>query len=185
MIRQYSSLTLSFCAILALGLSGCGGESSDKPGTSGGAETSAPPATVEAGHAHPSEGPHGGSLIELGNEEYHAELVHDDAAGTVTIYLLDSAAKTSVPIEAIEIIINLTHDGQGEQFKIAAVGDQGDPTGKSSRFVSNDAELAKELDHEHAEAQLVVVIDGKQYRGAIEHHHGHDDEHSEGEDHAH
>ena len=29
-----------------------------------------------AGHAHPSHGPHGGDLIELGNEEYHAELVH-------------------------------------------------------------------------------------------------------------
>tara|TARA_R110002072_G_scaffold302999_3_gene491111 strand:- start:40567 stop:41241 length:675 start_codon:yes stop_codon:yes gene_type:complete len=29
-----------------------------------------------AGHAHPTHGPHGGDLIELGNEEYHAELVH-------------------------------------------------------------------------------------------------------------
>ena len=37
-----------------------------------------PPATVDdhAGHAHPTEGPHGGDLIELGNEEYHAELIH-------------------------------------------------------------------------------------------------------------
>lgn len=30
----------------------------------------------EHAHAHPTEGPHGGDLIELGNEEYHAELVH-------------------------------------------------------------------------------------------------------------
>ena len=44
-------------------------------------------------HAHPSEGPHHGSLIELGNEDYHGELVHDHATGSVTIYLLDSARR--------------------------------------------------------------------------------------------
>ena len=80
MNRNYPMLTLSFCAIIALGLAGCGGASSDKAASTSNAETSGPPATVEAGHAHPSEGPHGGSLIELGNEEYHAELVHDEQA---------------------------------------------------------------------------------------------------------
>ncbi len=49
-----------------------------------------PPATVDV-HSHPTEGPHHGTLIELGKEEYHAELVHDDKM--VTIYILDSAAK--------------------------------------------------------------------------------------------
>jgi len=177
MIRQYSSLTLSFCATLALGLSGCGGESSDKAASSGGTETSAPPATVEAGHDHPSEGPHHGSLIELGNEEYHAELVHDEQAGTVTIYILDSAAKTSVPIEAADVSINLKHEGRGEQFKLAASADPSDGTGKSSRFVSSEAELAEDLDREGAEAELVVTINGKPYRGALEHEHGHEEGH--------
>jgi hypothetical protein len=104
-------------------------------------------------------------------------MVHDDVAGTVTIYLLDSAAKASVPVDSAEVTVNVTHEGRGEQFKIAASADQSDPQGKSSRFVSSDAELAKELDHEHAEAQLAVTINGKPYRGAIEHHHGHEDEH--------
>jgi hypothetical protein len=178
MICKYSLLAPLSCAILALGIIGCAGDSSENSAT-GGAETSAPPATVELGHdhAHPTEGPHGGSLIELGNEEYHAEMVHDDVAGTVTIYLLDSAAKASVPVDSAEVTVNVTHEGRGEQFKIAASADQSDPQGKSSRFVSSDAELAKELDHEHAEAQLAVTINGKPYRGAIEHHHGHEDEH--------
>jgi hypothetical protein len=177
MIRQYYLLTLSFCALLTLSFAGCG-KSSNQATSSGGAETSAPPATVEAGHDHPSEGPHGGSLIELGNEEYHAEMVHDDQAKTVTIYILDSAAKASVPIEAADVTINLKHEGRGEQFKLMASADQNDGQGKASRFVSSDAELAEDLDREGADAELVVTINGKPYRGALAHEHGHgEDEH--------
>jgi hypothetical protein len=100
-------------------------------------------------------------------------MVHDEQAGTVTIYVLDSAAKTGVPIDAAEVVINLKHEGRGEQFKLAGSADSADPAGKSSRFVSSDAELAADLDHEDADAELVVMIQGKPYRGAIEHHHGH------------
>jgi len=139
----------------------------------------APPANSGEGHAdhaehaHPTEGPHGGDLIELGNEEYHAELVHDEKAGTVTIYILDAHAEAAVPIDAPELTINLKHDGQAEQFKLAASPDASDPQGKSSRFTSSDAELGEDLEHEGAEPQLVVAINGKQYRGKIEH--GHED----------
>ncbi|MDX1924889.1 MAG: hypothetical protein SFV81_00145 [Pirellulaceae bacterium] len=134
-----------------------------------------PPSTVEI-HAHPSEGPHHGSLIELGKEEFHAELVHDDKS--VSIYILDSAAKSAVPIDASDIVINLLHDGKPEQFKLAAMPDAGDPSGKSSRFVSKDAELAGHIDDESAKPKLNVTINGKGYRGVIEHsHEGHDHKH--------
>ena len=56
-----------------------------------------PPATVDV-HAHPSEGPHHGTLVELGNEEFHAEVVHDDKS--VTVYVLDAGATKAVPIDA-------------------------------------------------------------------------------------
>ena len=124
-------------------------------------------------HGHAEEGPHHGSLIELGKEEYHAELVHDDDAGTVTVYLLDSSAKGAVPIEASEIKVNLSHDGSAEQFSLAASPQPNDPSGKSSKFASTDKELAEDLDLEDAEAKLVVSIAGKQYRGSIEHDHDH------------
>ena len=131
-----------------------------------------------AEHAHPTEGPHGGDLIELGNEEYHAELVHDEKGGKVTIYILDAEAKVAVPIEAAELTINLKHDGQAEQFKLAASPDASDPQGKSSRFVSDDSELGEDLEHKGAEPQLVATINGKQYRGKIEHgDHGHEGGH--------
>ena len=158
---------------LVLALTGCG------------REIKVPPSAAESadGHAHPSAGPHGGSLVELGNEEYHAELVHGDAAGTVTVYVLDSAAKASVAIDAPEMSINLTHDGRGEQFKLAASAAPGDSQGNASRFVSTDAELAEDLDQEEAAAELVVNIHGKQYRGAIQHGHDHaGGHHHEGDD---
>ncbi|TWT86708.1 hypothetical protein Mal64_35370 [Pseudobythopirellula maris] len=152
-----------FCVAVS-GLVGC--DSSQNGGKS------AAPSADESHADHPTEGPHHGSLIELGAEEYHAELVHDDAAATVTVYLLDSEAKVAVPIDAKEIQINLSHDGQAEQFQLTASPDATDPAGKSSRFASTDAELAAELDHEGS-AQLVVNIDGKQFHGAIVH----DDDH--------
>ncbi len=135
------------------------------------AETPAPPAEAVV-HDHPSEGPHHGALIELGNEAYHAELLHDDATGTVTIYVLDSTLTLAVAIDASEILVNFSHDGEAEQFTVAADPQSSDPDGKSSRFVSTDGELAEELE-EHEEGQLVLIIDGKQYRGSIHLDHDH------------
>ena len=162
-----ASAPVSFCVGLLV-LTGC-----QKSSETNGPVTSPPPATVDV-HNHPTEGPHHGGLIELGNEEYHAELVHDEAAETITIYVLDSAAKSAVPIEATSLLVNLSHDGQAEQFSLSASPQPNDPTGKSSRFTSTDAELAEEIDHEGVQAQLVVSISGKQYRGAIQHDHDHE-----------
>lgn len=175
MESQFSLHILLTLTLIILGMTGCGKNTTDKRTSQHEAVTAGPPKTVETAHAHPSEGLHGGSLIELGNEEYHAELVHDEKVGSVTVYLLDSAAKNMIPIEAAELTVNLSHDGNAEQFTLAAKPDTGDPTGKSSRFVSTDAELAGELDHEGVKAQLVASINGKQFRGDIQHdHEGHD-----------
>ena len=129
-----------------------------------------PPSTVEI-HNHPSEGPHHGTLVELGKEEFHAELVHDDKS--VSIYILDGKAKTAVPIDASEVVINLLHDGKPEQFKLAAVPETSDPSGKSSRFVAEDPELASHMDDHAAAPKLSVTINGKSYRGVITHDHEH------------
>ncbi len=139
-----------------------------------GCSKEAPKPKAEEKHAdaaHPEAGPHGGSLIELGKEEFHAELVHDEKAGEVTFYILDGAAKIAVPIDATEVLVNLKHDGKGEQFKVAAKPTASDPAGKSSCFFSADKELAGDLDHAGADPQLVITINGKQFRGAIGHEH--------------
>ncbi|MEZ6056371.1 MAG: hypothetical protein R3C01_06665 [Planctomycetaceae bacterium] len=157
--------------ILLAALVGCGDPPEAKP-------VSDPAATAGGDvHNHPTHGPHKGDLIELGNEEFHAEIVHGDG-GEVSVYILDGHAEVAVPIEATEVTINLTHDGNAEQFKLMAVPESNDPQGLSSRFSLKDEELANDLDHEGTAAKLVVSIQGKQYTGKIDHHH-------DGEAHAH
>ncbi|EMI15290.1 putative secreted protein [Rhodopirellula maiorica SM1] len=173
-------------ATLAAGLilftTGCGDKAATNPDTDhsvSGSDVTVdglPPATADV-HAHPSEGPHHGSLVELGNEEYHAEVVHDEKS--VTVYILDSAAKKAVPIDASEVTINLMHDGTPEQFKLAASPDSGDADGKSSRFTLPDAALVGHIDDEASAPKLSVTIEGTAYRGEIKHDHDH-----EGHDHA-
>src|ERR1017187_7813711 len=55
-------------------------------------------------HAHPKEGPHGGSFAELGtDDEYHAEFIVDSAKKQVTIYILDGEVKTKPTVDPAKI----------------------------------------------------------------------------------
>jgi hypothetical protein len=164
------SITLGLAG-LTLALAGCPGGSNNGPTNSQSSTPQPANTTNQHVHAHPTHGPHDGDLIELGNEEYHAELLHDEQTGTVTIYLLDGAASEHVPIEATEITINAKRDGQPKQFSLAADPDENDPEGKSSRFVSNDSGLAASLDEHDSEPRLALTINGKPYRGEISHEH--------------
>jgi hypothetical protein len=162
--------TLPATCLATLLLAGCGTapDSGKAP-----APSSSAGAHDDHDHAHPEEGPHHGHLVELGNEEYHAEVVHDNSA-TVTIYILDGSGQKAVPIESPDVAVNLTHQGKAEQFKLAASPDKEDPAGTSSRFISRDIHLANDMDAKGSAAKLVVTINGKQYTGKIEHdHEGH------------
>jgi hypothetical protein len=156
-------------ALAAMLLVGCGKTHTEKSSEPTTDLPDMPPDTVDTGSSgHPTHGPHNGGLIELGKEEYHAELIRDKDAGSVTIYLLDGAtAKVAVATDSPELTLNVTHDGKPEQFKFLAQPDKGDPEGKSSRFVSNDAELMEHLGEKNLDARLVVKIDGKSFNGKI------------------
>lgn len=121
-------------------------------------------------HAHATEGPHKGQLIELGNEEYHLELVHDDAAHRITVYVLDSAAKQSVPTAAEPITINLVVDNKPAQFSLPAARQESDPAGKTTRFEAVDEKLCEAMDAPKAKGRINISIGGKPFTGAIEAH---------------
>lgn len=165
-----STLSLSAAVLLASWCSGCTSQTAPPPDE----------APADSHAAHPTEGPRGGGLIELGNEEFHGELIHEDSSGRVSIYLLDGAAKQGVPIAADQLTVNVAADGGAQQFALAAAPLQDDPEGQASRFSSIDEKLSEQLDQEGAEAQLVVEINGKQYRGEIQHEHDHDHDRNEG-----
>lgn len=131
----------------------------------------------EEARQHATEGPHHGDLVELGDEEYHAEVVHDE--GSMTVYILDGTATKNVAIDANEITVNVAHEGNVEQFKLQAVPVAGDAEGKASQFILKDAELAKDLDREGVTIKLAIPIDGKMFSAPIVHQHGdHHEEHA-------
>lgn len=123
------------------------------------------------GHSHADTGPNGGHIIELGEEEYHAEWVHDDESGKLTVFILDKDVKQPVPIPAgtISIVKKIGDDAQ--VYELAAVDPQGDPA-KASKFEITDKPLIEALKTagEGVEATLNIKIDDKPYSAKIEHH---------------
>ena len=176
---RYLSLAVMFGSLFFFAV-GCESKPADKAINSAKAKDGTL-ASDEHVHDHATEGPHHGTLVELGSEEYHVEVTHD--ANSVTIYVLDSSATQAVPIDASEVTINAVHEGKPEQFKLAAKPEAGDPAGKSSRFVLADAELVGHIDESSAVPKLSLTINGTPYRGEIKHDHDHEDhDHS---DHSH
>ena len=147
-------------------------------------QNAAPPAekaaSTEKGHDHDhaEHGPHDGDLVELGNGEFHGEVVIDEASNDVTIYILDGAAKSAIPVDAKEVTINAKKDGKPQTFTLPAQPQEGDGEGKSSRFVTKGAaDLHEALEDEHADARLQVTIAGKPCSGKASHSHDHDHGH--------
>jgi hypothetical protein len=65
-----------------------------------------PAATATTGHAH--EAPHGGTLVELGQEFGHIEVVLDPATGTMTVYVLDGEAEDAVRVAQSTLALKVT-----------------------------------------------------------------------------
>ena len=149
---------------LALPLAGC-----EKPGANAPANAKQEKEHAHEEGEHATEGPHHGHLIELGKDEFHAELALDEATHTVTIYLLDSTAKQAVPIEAQELVVNAMVAGKPKQFKLPAKPLEGEDP-KSSRFEASDEEMCDALcEQPDAKGRLNVTINGKAFVGEIEH----------------
>ena len=108
---------LSMAVMLGLsGLAGCGGDKGGEFRTFDKGKDTAHDA--EHGHAHSHDhghghGPHEGELIELGEEEFHAEVVFDEKENKVVLYLLGPDAKATVAIEAKELSREMIRTGYG------------------------------------------------------------------------
>ena len=151
-------------------LSGCGGKTEYQE--YGKSEKAAP----EEHHEH-EHGPHGGHIVELGEHEYHAEVVVEGQK--VTVYFLDAKLEKPQPVAAQEVVLNVEADGQTIPVTLAAAPQEGDPEGQSSRFEVAENETIKEHVHdiEELHGTMAVTIDGKPYTGELSHEHGHEHEH--------
>ena len=102
--RWFFTNVLVVMAVIAV--AGCGQRADKVPATGHSGESAA-----EEDHHH-HDGVHGGQVIELGSENYHAELIHDDATHKVGVYFLDSSAKAAAPVDAKSVTVNVAVDGQ-------------------------------------------------------------------------
>ena len=170
--RFFSWCLLAFF-VMSISL-GCGSDSADETAAQlDGAPPPLPPGVGDdenAAHAHPTEGPHGGHLIELGNEEYHAELLHDENTHTVTIHLLDGPATQAVSVPLPEITLQLFQDGEFVKYGLKAVPGPEDAQGSASRFELVDKSLCDAFGHEdETRGRLQITIAGKPFTGTIDH----------------
>jgi hypothetical protein len=163
---------------------GCGPDADhDAAGDHGHDHAGAEGDAAAPGHDHPEEGPHGGHLIELGEGAYHAELAHDEATHTVTVYLLDADGRSPIGADDREITLQLFQGGRFVDYMLAAA--EG-----ASTFSLVDEKLCDTLLHaDETRGRLRVAIDGKQQTGTIEHHahahEGHEQGHSNHAGHGH
>ena len=90
----------------------------------------------EGGHEHVA--PHGGALVELGEELAHLELVHDPTTGTLTAYVLDGEAEQAVRVSASALELQVTPPGgtaSTASLPAKANALTGEAVGDSSQFV--------------------------------------------------
>jgi hypothetical protein len=136
------TLALFACAALAA----CGKDAEKKP---------APTAAHEEHKA-----PHGGEILELGEEDAHLEMVHDGAAGTLTVYVLDKDVKTPIAIAAPTVTVR-TKDGNKE---VPATAVNAGADGNADTWkMTHDALKSDPLD-----GRIRVTIRGKPYQVPLE-----------------
>ena len=126
------------------------------------------------GHGHHEKlGPNGGHILELGDEQYHAEWVHDDEAGRVEVIMLDGDAQEEIAVGAMVANITVVVDGE-QAYALDATNAE---NGLASRFAIVAPDLLGALTvGEGVEAKLTMEIDGQRFSSAFENHdhHGHD-----------
>ena len=168
-------------ALVSVGLLGCADSDDYQEVTPEAAKAAAESHEHEHHHAH---GPNGGDLVELGDHSIHAEVVFDEGAGKLDVYLLGEDAETAHPVGRTELTLSVAHGDETEDCTLTAAPLDGEAEGQSSRFSVTDEEIAEEF-HEHTDgAHLHFEIDGKEYEGEVHHHHGHDHgDHGDGHDH--
>jgi hypothetical protein len=142
--------------LLFLALVVCTGCSKQKGDTPKGSEKSAKK-EGDDDHDH-GPGPHNGTIIEFG--KWHGEFTVNHKSQEATVYILGSDAKTAAPLQVEKLLLSI----KTPQFQVdlKPLPQEGDPAGKSSRFVGKHDNFGKEQEFE---GTLSGVVDGKPYAG--------------------
>lgn len=120
----------------------------------------------EHGHEH-EPGAHGGTIVGVGADDYHVEVVFEPQ-GVVRLYLLDSEAARVVETDAQPVNAYVRGEGSSQAVEVAFLPDpqSGDAEGHASRFKAS-------LPAEVADGGAVITIPslalgGQRYRVEFE-----------------
>lgn len=120
----------------------------------------------EVGHKH---GPNDGHIVELegGGDQYHLEWTHDDATGTVSMYILDKDEKNIADADAAEITVESKAGDKVTEYKLPKVASES-ATVKASKFEVAEKPLLNALMAPEGVTNTVkVTIGGKPYTTVI------------------
>lgn len=123
---------VALAAVAAIGCAGAPDTSNDTG--------AAPPVAATGGGGHEHAAPHGGTLVELGNEFAHLERVVDAATGRLTVYSLDGEAEGAVALTQGSIAVTLVVAPSTDTVRVALAGQanalSGETAGSTSVFAA-------------------------------------------------
>ncbi|MEX2140907.1 MAG: hypothetical protein WD894_16705 [Pirellulales bacterium] len=126
MLKQWP---YALIAVTAAFLAGCG-ESANRtaPNTQQNAEQS------DGDHAH-KPGAHGGNIVAIGRDAYHAEAVFEKGGG-IKFYLLGQDESAVLEVEKQSLVAHVKVEGESESVQTSLDADPqpGDSAGKTSAF---------------------------------------------------
>lgn len=138
--------------------------------------------------AHHHEPPHGGSMVVLGEEVAHLELVLDSSTGTLTAYVLDSHAQAPLRLPGKPLRVEISG---GETLELLPLADE--LTGETKEETSTFRAQSKALEGSKGFAATLphLEVRGQTFEGirlqypatgeVPEEHHDHDHDHHEHE----
>ena len=167
MPRSMTVLTLGLAAVTLVALAGCNNSAPKDPPSNPEKppEAKSGPGGQEGEHGHKAGG-HGGRVVEIGRDNYHAEAVFEKD-GVVRVYTLgkDEAVVTEVETQDLTAYARPEGAAEATEFVLKPVRRPEDAPGKTSQFVGT---LPEELWGKQVEVTVPSIrIEGVRYRFAF------------------
>lgn len=153
-LNMRSLINILGCLALAALLAGCGQKAPS--------DIAALPPSAPAKHHH--DPPHGGTGVELGEEDFHLEFLRDGATGRMRVYVLSAHMEGFVrlPLESFEVAATVGGKQETLVFKAVANTATGETVGDSAQF-ETQADWLKETKTFDAVLKE-ITIRGKSYK---------------------
>jgi hypothetical protein len=152
---------IAICSLVAAGLAAVVVGCAKRPEPA--AEVKGPTTAAATGHGH-KEGPHQGTIVEVGRDNYHVEIVFGKE-GLIQLYTLgkDEAAVHEVDKQSLEAYAS-PEPGNEVSLVFEPDPQKGDPAGKTTRFT---ARLPMDLWGKAVAITVPIHIDGTRFRFAF------------------